>query len=256
VLAAAVAAGDPPVVREPGQVGRPQLSDGGGKRRLAAEQCRVRHDQVHRLGKQQLLPDVLVVHSGDLDRVVGVLARRGVPRRGPCAVGGLVPEDQRHVHIPGAQHPQCLRRLGLGQPQVHARMPLVQYRRGGGHDGAERGGEHRQPQPPRPQAGEHRELVLRRVQAAEHLDGPLGEQPPRIGQPDAAPGPLDELRAGLRLKPGEVMTDRRLRVVQRVGGRGDRSVPGHGDQHAQPRHIQHGPTIDAIDRSAQMLIPG
>jgi len=113
-----------------------------------------------------------------------------------------VPEDQRDVHVTGAQHPHRFGRLSLGKPEVDAGMPLVQYRRGGGHDRAQRGRERRQPQPTGPQPGEDRELVLRRVEPADHLDGPLGEQPARVGQPDSAPGPLDQLRSGLRLEPG------------------------------------------------------
>jgi hypothetical protein len=167
-----------------------------------------------------------------------------------------MPEHQRDVHVPGAEHPHRLRRFGLRQPQVDAWMPLVQDRRGGRHDRAERRGERGEPQPPGAQPGEDRELVLRRVEAADHLGGPLGEQPSRVGEPDATPGPLHELGARLRLKPRQVMADRRLGVVQRVGRRGDRPVPGDGHQHAEPRYIQHGPTIDAVDYYAQTPIPG
>jgi hypothetical protein len=167
-----------------------------------------------------------------------------------------VPEDQRDVHVAGAEHPHRFQRLRLGQPQVDAWVPLVQDRRGGGHDRAERRGERGEPEPPGAQPGEDREFVLRRVEAADHLDGPLGEQPSRVGEPDAAPGPLDELGPRLRLQPRQVMADRRLGVVQRVGGRGDRPVPGDGHQNAEPRDIQHVPTIDAIDYYAQTPIPG
>jgi len=197
VLTTAVAPGDPPVLRQPGQVGGPQFGHRGRQRRLAAAHRRVGHDQVHRLGQQYLLADVVtvrcryrvVVRPGP-DRLVLVArlvprarlvltCRRGfprpVPRTQPPAVGALVPEDQRHVDVPGAQHPHRLRWLRLGQPQVHARMPLMHDRSGGRHDRAERRGESGQPQPPGPQPGEDRELVLRGVEAADHLDGPLGE---------------------------------------------------------------------------------
>jgi len=259
VLAAAVAAGDPPVLRQPRQVGGPYLRDRGRQRRLAAAHRRVRHDQVHGLGEKQLLADVVLLRDGD--RVVVVLGRPrrgrvGVARPRPPAVGRLVPEDQRDVHVPGAQHAHCFWRLGFGQPQVDAWMPFVKYRRGRGDDRAERGGERGEPQPPGAQPGEDREFVLRRVKPADHLDRPLREQPPRVGEPDAAPGPLDKLGAGFRLEPGQVMADRRLRVVQRVGRRGNRSVPGDGHQHAEPRYIQHASTIDTIDYFAQTPIPG
>ena len=169
--------------------------------------------------------------------------RLGHLRRGPpgAAVVGLVPEDQRDVHVPGPQHPQRLRRLRLGQPQVEAGMAVVQDRRRGRHDGAEGRGERRQPQPSGPQPGEDHQLVLGRVEAADDLDRPLGQQPPRIRQPDAAPGPLDQLGARLRLEPGQVVADRRLRVVQRVRRRRHRAVPGHGDEDAEPGHVEHAP---------------
>ena len=47
-------------------------------------------------------------------------------------------------------------------------------------------------------------------------------------EPDAAPDPLHQSGAGLGFEPGEVVADCRLRVVQFLGGRGERSVPGQG----------------------------
>jgi hypothetical protein len=40
-----------------------------------------------------------------------------------------------------------------------------------------------------------------------------------------------------------------------VRRRGHRPVPGHGDEHAEPGYVQHGLTIEAIDRFAQIPIP-
>jgi len=260
VLAAAVAPGDPPVLSQPGQVGGPQLGHRGRERRLAAAHPRVRHDQVHRLGQEHLLAEVVRLRCRDRFVVLALATpartRQRVARARPPAVGGLVPEDQRNIHVAGPEHAHRFLRLGLGQPQVDARIPLVQDRRRGGHDRTERRGERGEPQPPGAQPGEDREFVLRRVEAADHLDGPLGEQPSRVGEPDAAPRPLDELGARLRLQPRQVVADRRLGVVERVGGRGDRPVPGDGHQDAEPRYIQHAPTIDAIDYYAQRPIPG
>ena len=108
----------------------------------------------------------------------------------------------------------------VNQPQVEAGMAVVQDRRRGRHDRAERRRERRQPQPPGPQPGENHELVLGRVEAADDLDRPLGQQPARVGQADAAPGPLDQLGARFRLEPRQVVADGGLRVVQRVGGCG------------------------------------
>ena len=66
VLAAPVAAGDPALIGQPGQVGGPQLGHRGRQRRLAAADRRVRHDQVHRLGQQHQLAEV--VPAGDRGR--------------------------------------------------------------------------------------------------------------------------------------------------------------------------------------------
>jgi hypothetical protein len=55
-------------------------------------------DQLHRLGEQHLLPGI-----GDLGGPVDRAFR-------------LVSEDQRDVHVPGAQHAQRFWRFGLGQP--------------------------------------------------------------------------------------------------------------------------------------------
>jgi hypothetical protein len=132
----------------------------------------------------------------------------------------------------------------------------VQQRRCGRHDGAEGGRERGEPQPPGAQAAVDREFVLGRVETAYDFRGALGEQAARVGQPDPAPGTLDELSAGFRLEPGEVVADRGLRVVERVGRGRHRAVPGHSDQHAEPRNVQHDLTIDRIYLSAQVWIPG
>jgi hypothetical protein len=60
------------------------------------------------------------------------------------------------------------------------------------------------------------------------LARPIGQQLPCLGEPDAPPDPLQQLRAGLGLEPCEVVADRRLRVVQLLRSCGDRSVSGDG----------------------------
>ena len=62
-------------------------------------------------------------------------------------------------------------------------------------------------------------------------------------EPDAAADPLQQLRAGLGLEPGEVVGDRRLGVVQLLRRRGDRSVAGDGVDDAQPVDVQHASTL-------------
>jgi Uma2 family endonuclease len=159
----------------------------------------------------------------------------------------VVPEDEGHVHVPGAQHAQRLRRLRLGEHEVHAGMLGAEPGRRGGHDRAQRGGKRREPHPARSQPRVRGQLVFRRVQPAEDLGRPVGEQPPGVGEPDAPAGPLDQLGPGLRLQPGQMMAHRRLRVVEGPGRGGHRPVPGHRDEHAQPGHIEHLLTIEQCD---------
>ena len=71
----------------------------------------------------------------------------------------VVPEHQRHVHVSGPEHAQRLRRLGLGQHEVHARAFRLKPGRGGRNDGAQRGRERRQPYPALAQPDVRRELV-------------------------------------------------------------------------------------------------
>src|SRR6202012_3124472 len=87
-------------------------------------------------------------------------------------------------------------------------------------------------------------LVLGRVQRAQDLGRPVGQQPARVGQPDAPARPPDPPDAGLGLEPGQGVADRRLGVVELPGRGRDRPVPGHRDQDAESRHVQHVTTID------------
>jgi hypothetical protein len=90
------------------------------------------------------------------------------------------------------------------------------------------------------------EFRLGRVDPAEDLLRPVGQHPARVGQPDPPPDPLHQPAARLRLQARQVVAHRRLRVVQRLRGRGDRAVAGDRDQHPQARHIQH---INPINRN-------
>jgi hypothetical protein len=217
VAAAALAAGDPAPRGVGGEVGRPVVRG-------------LRH-QVHRLVEQE--PAARALLLGARRFRVGILL--------------VVPEHQRHVDVSGPEHAQRLRRLGLGEHEVHAGALRLQPGRGGRNDRAERGGERGQPYPSLPQPDVRRELVLRRVQPADDLLGPLGQQPARVGEPNAPARPLQQPGSGLGLQAGYVMADRRLRVVQRARRRCHRAVPGHRDEHAEPGHVQHAPSIDRLD---------
>jgi len=188
---------------------------------------------VHRLVEQQPAACPLLVRT----------------RRFRVRVLLVVAEHQRHIHVAGPEHAQRLRRLGLGQHEVHAGALRLEPGGGGRHDGAQGGGERGQPDPSLAQPHVRRKLVLRRVQPADDLLGPLGQQPAGVGQPHSPARALQQPGAGLGLQPGDVMADRRLGVIQRPRRGGHRSVPGHRDQHAQPGHVQHGPSIDRLDYS-------
>jgi hypothetical protein len=88
-----------------------------------------------------------------------------------------------------------------------------------------------------------RELGVGGLDAAEDLGRPVGQQPAGRGEPDPAADPLQQLRAGLGLEPGEVMGHRRLRVVQLPRRRGDRAVAGDGVDDAQPGDVEHASTL-------------
>src|SRR5439155_11012810 len=166
----------------------------------------------------------------------------GAPGRVCAGIVGVV-EDERHVDLAGPQLPQRLGRLRLDEGQLDAGMVGGERGRRYRYHGGQRRRERRQPHPPGPQPAVRGQLRLGDVQPPEYLLGPLGEHPPGLGQPDAAPDPLDQPRAGLALQPGQVVADRRLGVAQLVGGGGDRAVPGHGGEHPQSGHVQHRANI-------------
>jgi hypothetical protein len=82
-------------------------------------------------------------------------------------------------------------------------------------------------------------LSLGGVYPSDDLGRPVSEQLSGTGETDTPADPLQQLRAGLGLQPGEVMTHRRLRVMQRLGRLGDRSVSGDGVDDAKPDEVKH-----------------
>jgi hypothetical protein len=142
--------------------------------------------------------------------------------------------------------PERLGRLGLGEVLAQPGMVGGQQRGRLRDERAERRGEGGQPYAAGPQPHVRGQLLGGGVEAADDLRGPLGEQPARLREPDAAPRALDELGAGLRLQPGEVVADGRLRVVQLLGGGGQRALAGDREEDAETDDIQHS-SIVSID---------
>ena len=196
VAAAALAAADPAPVRIPGQVRLVRQRPGITTWSLG--------HQVNRVVQDQPGPGAVLLAGGRA--------------RGHAVL--VVPEHQRDIRVARPQHVQRFRRLGLGQAEVEARGFGLQPDGCGGHDRAERRRERGQPDPARAQAHVGRELILSRVEPAEDLLGPLSQQPPSVGEPDSAAGPLGEQRTSFGFQPGQVVADRGLRVVQcpRRGG--------------------------------------
>ncbi len=85
------------------------------------------------------------------------------------------------------------------------------------------------------------------VDPPDDLGRPLGQQLPGRCEPDAAPDPLQQLRAGLRLEPGEVVADRRLGVVHLPGRGGNRAQSRERVEDAQPSDVQHSSSV-SMDR--------
>jgi hypothetical protein len=81
------------------------------------------------------------------------------------------------------------------------------------------------------------------IDPADDLRRAVGQQLPGRGEPDPSANPLQQLRAGLGLEPGDVVGDRRLGVVQLLRRRGNRSMTRDGVDDAQPVDVQHASTL-------------
>jgi hypothetical protein len=266
VGATALAAGDPAAARV--------FREGRNWHRIAPRRIAPRRIAPHRIAPHRIAPHRIAPHriaprrdssagrrgGHEVHRLVeqqhaaGALVG-GLWRR-PASVFLVVPEHDRDVHIAGPKHPQGLRRLGLGQHELQARRLAREPGCGRRDQRAQRGRERGESHPAASEPDVRSQLSLGGVQPADDLLGALGQQLARLRQSDTAPDALQELGAGLRLKPGDVMTDGWLRVVQRTGGGGNRAVARDRDQHPQPGHIQHCSTIDRVDMSAAGLLDG
>jgi hypothetical protein len=155
---------------------------------------------------------------------------------GADAVGNgvVIAEDDGGVDLAVPQHRQRHLRMRVDRAQLDAGVVAAHRRRRVGHQRAERRLEPRQPDPSGPQAHQRGQLRAGRIHAADDLGGAAREQLTVRGEPDAPPHPLDEPGAGLGLEAGEVMADRRLRVVQVLRGLGDRAVGGDRREHSKP----------------------
>ena len=162
---------------------------------------------------------------------------------GGLGLGLVVAEDDRDLDLAGAQQLERVERMRVGQADLQPGMPGRQRRQRRRHERSVRRGEGGEAHAAGVQSDVGGELRAGGIDAADDLGGAVGQQLPGRGEPDPAADPLQQLRAGLGLEPGEVMRDRRLGVVQLLRRRGDRSMARDGVDDAQPVDVQHASTL-------------
>jgi hypothetical protein len=183
-----------------------------------------------------------------VDRVVEEVVE---PDPGRLLLGVVVAEDDRDLGLTGPEEVERVRRMHVGEADLKARVALGQGRHRSRPEVRERGGEAGKPHAACVQPDVCRQLSAGRVDPSDDLGGADGEQLAGRREPDAAADPLQQLRARFRLEPRDVMGDRRLRVVQLLGGGGHRSVPGDGIDHAQAVDVEHSSTLSIGRRESR-----
>ena len=163
--------------------------------------------------------------------------RRSMPSSAGGSEGGA--DVQGDVDVAAAQLGDRRARLGWLERQLDSGMALAIAGDRLGHDRRARAREGGEPQPAAAQAGDGLELGLGVGEPREDDVGVLDQRAARVGQPDAARAALDEHHAGLALQGGDLLGDGRLRVVQRVGGGGERATCGDLAQHAHAANVKH-----------------
>ena len=186
----------------------------------------------------------------DDERILGhgIGAHRGPVRR----IGAVGLEHEREVELarPHARH--ALARVGLRERELHVRVRALERRNRARHEVAPRGAEGGHRQAAAAQPGQRVELLAGGLHVP---DGRLGVPQERGAggrQAHAAAVPLEQRHAGLLLEQGHLLRDRRGRVAQREGGRGERAVLGHVAQHLQPAQVEQRPVHAAPRRPASI----
>lgn len=118
-------------------------------------------------------------------------------------------------------------------------MIRAQGEQGGREEAARRGGERGQPDLPHHLAPLRLDVGLGELDLGENPGRVIGEQPPRVGEPDPAAVLGEQLLPDLALQLGHLLRDGRCRDVQTLGGGTDRSEPGQGIQGAEALQVQH-----------------
>ena len=186
------------------------------QRALGRHRMVARQRDVHRVVEQR--------HAVDAVVGVGAEARADV---------------ERDVEVAAAQEVHAVLGLDGRERQLDARVALAEAGDRGRHDRAPGARERAQAQAPAAQAGDRLELGLGVGQAREDHVGVGDERPAGLGEVDPARAALDELGARLALQGRDLLGDRGLRVVQRVGGGGERTPAGDLAQDPHAADVEH-----------------
>jgi hypothetical protein len=130
--------------------------------------------------------------------------------------------------------------LDLGRLDPHVGMGAREPRHGGRDDAQERGLERGDPDHAGRAAGrEGGELGLGGLHAVEQRVRVADEHAAGLGQPDPAPGALEQRRTGLALEHAELLGDRAGRVVERPSRAVERAASLDLAQQAEPPQVEH-----------------
>ena len=148
-------------------------------------------------------------------------------------------EQQREVELARPQARHDLLRLTLRQRQLDLGMRGPEVGDRERHEGVAGGRERGHPQAAAAHPENRRELGLGRLDAGQDRLRVHNQRRAGGGRAHAPAIALDQLRAGLGLQRGDGLRDRRLRVAERVGRRGEGAARGHLPEHPQTLHVQH-----------------
>ena len=147
--------------------------------------------------------------------------------------------DDREVDVAAAQGGDRLRRVHQLEVDLDARPLVPEGRDRERHDRPRRGRERGHAQAPARARRDLGELGLGVGELGEDALGVAHERLAGRGQAHALGEALDQLHAGLRLEPCDLLRDGGLRVGERVGGGGEGAAQRHLAQDLEQAEIIH-----------------
>ncbi|MGY3678202.1 hypothetical protein ACVWXU_001825 [Streptomyces sp. TE33382] len=155
--------------------------------------------------------------------------------------------DQGEIERTARQLPYEVVRAALLQQQPDARMQIVEGAQDVRQQTRAEAGGRPEPDPSPPQLHQLLHLVPGGVRVREDPAGQRQQCLARVGEGDVAPCPAEQFGAQLVLQRPDLLGERRLRDMHRLGGAGE--VPGLGDGHEIGELLEvHAPTITRHDR--------